>query len=331
MTSVNFDRNTMYGPVLAATAASYGDGVYVSSTTTPGIATSTTPGQGTTYNFTNNNFVFLGRSIVVGDLCQVFSVGAGNHILNGFHGVFVEAGITEARQLMVTGTEISVNGDGIRMNTACSGSNINSNYIAVAPGRSGVVLNTNAGAMNSGGTTIQGNTFVPLDVGAANGIYVNTDYAPVTIDGNTFLGLATGIALDAGSKQVDVGKNRFMNCTNNVIDSGIGNGQFPQNDRGLVTQLTSKSTSVTLNKMAGTITTNNQALASGGIVTFTVANSKFKGEDLVVLNVLNGNYSVRPFSNANGSFQIALKNETGGSLSDAILISFSVIKSAQSS
>lgn len=81
--------------------------------------------------------------------------------------------------------------------------------------------------------------------------------------------------------------------------------------------------------MAGTITTHNQSLAQAAYATFTVANSKFKGEDLVVLNVLNGNYSVRAFGHANGSFSIALRNETGGPLAEAVLISFSIIKSAQ--
>jgi hypothetical protein len=108
--------------------------------------------------------------------------------------------------------------------------------------------------------------------------------------------------------------------------SGVG---YQAGDGGTVTQLTSKSTSVTLNKFSGQITMNGAALGAGAEVGFTLNNSLLAQTDLLLVQINNaGNYDVRATDQAAGSAVIRVKNLTAGSLSDSPLINFVVIKGA---
>jgi hypothetical protein len=99
--------------------------------------------------------------------------------------------------------------------------------------------------------------------------------------------------------------------------------------QGTVTQATSKSTGVTLNKPAGQITTNNAALASATNVTFTLTNSFISANDVLILNVgagaTAGAYNCWVSSLSAGSATITLRNISGGSLSEAVVINFALI------
>jgi hypothetical protein len=94
---------------------------------------------------------------------------------------------------------------------------------------------------------------------------------------------------------------------------------------GTVTQATSKSTGVTLNTACGQITMNNAALTAATIVSFVLTDSAFVAGDLVILNHVSGGtlgaYSLNA-SCANGSVTIYVRNNTSGSLSEAIVIGF---------
>ena len=98
---------------------------------------------------------------------------------------------------------------------------------------------------------------------------------------------------------------------------------------GTVTQLTSKSTAVTLNKVTGQITMHNAALAAATTVSFTLASSAIAAGDVLVLNHISagtaGAYTLNAQSAA-GSASINVRNVTAGSLSEAIVIAFAVIK-----
>ena len=98
---------------------------------------------------------------------------------------------------------------------------------------------------------------------------------------------------------------------------------------GTVTQATSKSTAVTLNKKCGTVTLNNAALAADAIVSFTLTNSTIAATDVVVLNHASagtaGKYALNAQAAA-GSASINVTNISAGSLSEAIVIRFAVIK-----
>lgn len=102
---------------------------------------------------------------------------------------------------------------------------------------------------------------------------------------------------------------------------------------GAVTQTTSKSTAVTLNKVCGQITMNNAALAAGAVTAFTVNNNLVKSTDTIVLTLKQdgvtnlANYNVWPLmANADGSFVVCVRNIGGASLSESPIINFAVVK-----
>jgi len=100
--------------------------------------------------------------------------------------------------------------------------------------------------------------------------------------------------------------------------------------QGSVTQATSKSTGVTLNKSAGQITMNNAALAATTNVAFTLTNSTISAKDVIVVNVANGvasneTYNCWVSGHTTGSCTFVLRNISGGSLSEAVVLNFAVI------
>ena len=99
---------------------------------------------------------------------------------------------------------------------------------------------------------------------------------------------------------------------------------------GTVTQSTSKSTSVTLNKVTGTITMNNATLNSATSVGFTLANTTIAATDVVLVSIKSGatadSYAVTVDATTAGSCRISLRNVSGGNLGEAVVLSFVVIK-----
>jgi hypothetical protein len=100
--------------------------------------------------------------------------------------------------------------------------------------------------------------------------------------------------------------------------------------QGTVTQATNKSTGVTLNRSAGQITMNNAALGATTNVAFTLTNSTISAKDVVIVNVAGGtaatdSYNCWVSGHAAGSCTIVLRNITGGSLSEAVVLNFAVI------
>lgn len=99
---------------------------------------------------------------------------------------------------------------------------------------------------------------------------------------------------------------------------------------GAVTQATNKSTGVTLNKVCGAITMNNASLATATTVAFTLTNSTIAATDVVVVSEKSGGtsgaYSIQVGAVADGSCSIEVRNQSGGSLSEAVVLNFVVIK-----
>ena len=103
--------------------------------------------------------------------------------------------------------------------------------------------------------------------------------------------------------------------------------------QGTVTQATDKSTAVTLNKPAGRITMNNASLATATNATFTLNNSFISANDTVILTISGGqatpgSYNVFANNLGTGSVSISLRNISGGSLSEAVVINFAIIHCA---
>jgi hypothetical protein len=103
--------------------------------------------------------------------------------------------------------------------------------------------------------------------------------------------------------------------------------------QGAVTQLTDKSTGVTLNKSAGRITMNAASLNTATNATFTLNNSLISSNDCVILTISGGqttpgSYNVFANSLSAGSVSITLRNISGGTLSEAVIINYAIIHSA---
>jgi hypothetical protein len=97
-----------------------------------------------------------------------------------------------------------------------------------------------------------------------------------------------------------------------------------------VTQGTSKSTGVTLDSPAGVITMHNAALAATTSVSFTVTNSYVDADDVPNVVIASGatanSYMVVVDAVAAGSFRIHIRNLTAGSLGEALVLNYSIIK-----
>jgi hypothetical protein len=99
--------------------------------------------------------------------------------------------------------------------------------------------------------------------------------------------------------------------------------------QGTVTQATSKSTGVTLNKSAGRITMNGAELAANAAVSFTLTNSTISANDAIIVNVSGGGtaaaYTTYISSMGAGSAVVTLRNMTGGALSEAVIINYAIL------
>ena len=102
--------------------------------------------------------------------------------------------------------------------------------------------------------------------------------------------------------------------------------------QGTVTQGTSKSTGVTLNKSAGRITMNGALLAANTAVSFTLTNSLISANDAIIVNVSGGGtaaaYTTYISSMTAGSAVVTLRNLTSGDLSEAVVLNFAIIHGA---
>lgn len=116
-----------------------------------------------------------------------------------------------------------------------------------------------------------------------------------------------------------------------AINGGAKIGYF----RGgsTVTQLTSRTTGVTINALTGSITTNTTSLAAEATADFVVTNSEVEIGDVVVVSQRSGSNGggtlVDVSAVAAGSFTIRVHNgnvAAGTAETGAIIINFAVIK-----
>ena len=170
---------------------------------------------------------------------------------------------------------------------------------------------TNALIFNA--PTITSPTLVTPALGTpASGNLTNCTGSPVLTTPN--IGAATGTSLST---------------TGNQVISGAGKQGYATGSGGVVTQATSKATGVTLSKPTGQITLNAAALAGDTTVSFTLTNTVIEANDILVMNHISGGTAGSYLLNAQsaaGSASINVRNITTGSLSEAIVIAFAVIK-----
>lgn len=111
-----------------------------------------------------------------------------------------------------------------------------------------------------------------------------------------------------------------------LLTSGTGALGYRTGAGGTVTQLTSKSTTVTLNKPSGQIITHNAALVGNSVVAFSFNNSLLEIGDSIIINVSLVSYRVFVLAIGAGVCTILIENRTAGSLSDSLTLNYSIIK-----
>jgi hypothetical protein len=251
-----------------------------------------------------------------------------------------------ARTITGTSNQVTVtNGDGVAGNPALSlPQNI---HTGAVPQFAGLGIGTAApvgklhaatdGSVSSNHTTaavtfgnltaltkkVYGGYDTAADAGFLQAIDAGTAYKPLQLNPQGGA-VSAGGALTAPSLAV----------TGALTSSGTAGVGYAAGAGGSVTQLTSKSTAVTLNKPAGQITMNGAALAAGAEVWFVVNNSAVAAGDVPVVAIQSvgtaGSYQVGVGAVAAGQFTVVLTNLSGGSLSQALVLNFVVIKGSSS-
>ena len=168
-----------------------------------------------------------------------------------------------------------------------------------------------------------GNT-VLYDIGTEWGI-TTTAVTATAAELNKNAGVTAGTA--TASKTAVLGATKNLDTlliTSPTAGFGYGTGAG-----GTVTQATSKATGATLSKVCGAITTDAAALAAGTIVSFVLTNTAIAVTDVLVLNHISGgtvgSYTLNAQCAA-GSATINIRNNTAGSLAEALVIQFVVVK-----
>lgn len=198
-----------------------------------------------------------------------------------------------------------------------------------APTKSGIVFTINmvtdggdctlsvtGGYDESGSTTMVFNdtgdwaTFRSVEEGSGTYVWRVLDF-----DGVTGPTMTLGTVLAAGSVK------------SNSATAGVG---YATGAGGAVTQITSSSTGVTLNKVTGQITTVALTTAAAAEERFTVTNSAVAATDVVVLGTTYNGAGTPMLSVqkiAAGAFDVVITNVHAANALDALMvINFAVIK-----
>ena len=117
-----------------------------------------------------------------------------------------------------------------------------------------------------------------------------------------------------------------LTATGTIVSTGTAGVGYATGAGGTVTQTTSRTTGVTLNKTTGAITLFSAA-GSATATTFTVTNSTVAATDVIILNQKSGTdlYDLMVTAVAAGSFNITFRT-TGGTTTETPVFNFAVIK-----
>jgi hypothetical protein len=194
---------------------------------------------------------------------------------------------------------------------------VGTNITGTAAGLTAGNVTTNAnltGAVTSVGNATSLGSFTSANLAAAltdetgtgAAVFANT---PTLVTPN--IGAATGTSLAV---------------TGAVTSSGTAGVGYATGAGGTVTQGTSRTTGVTINKTSGAITLFSAA-GSATATTFTVTNSTVAATDVIVLSQKSGTdlYDLMVTAVGSGSFNITFRT-TGGTTTEQPVFNFAVIK-----
>lgn len=181
-------------------------------------------------------------------------------------------------------------------------------------------------------TQLEENALAVALVGQAAGLYsmifnttLNTER---TWDGTAFVNTQTMSPTAVPALGATIGTS--LAVTGGITSSGGGIG-YNTGAGGIVTQLTSRTTGVILNKLCGNITMFSAAQAANALVTFTLTNSFISPTDyLLIQHIAATNGGAWSFSTVCGvgSATISIRNHTTASITEATPMKFIIIKAS---
>jgi hypothetical protein len=189
------------------------------------------------------------------------------------------------------------------LGTPSSGTLTNCTGLPIATG----VANLGTGVATFLTTPSSANLLAALtdETGTGANVFANT---PTLVTPN--IGAATGTSLTA---------------TGAIVSTGTAGVGYATGAGGTITQGSSRTTGVTINKRCGAITMFSAA-GSATAASFTVTNSTVGANDVIILNQASGTnlYNLLVTAVTAGSFNITFLT-TGGTATDAPVINFAVI------
>ena len=159
--------------------------------------------------------------------------------------------------------------------------------------------------------------------GTAQGSEIQFYNAPVGSNARVLSAAITSAGISTAGNVTVTGPGGVALTDGGTVGYGTGAG-------GSATQSGNKSAGVTINKPSGEITMASTNLAADTTVSFTLTNSTIANHDVMVLNVVSGaatpaSYNLDAACNT-GNAVISVRNITGGTLGEAIVIRYAVIK-----
>lgn len=176
-------------------------------------------------------------------------------------------------------------------------------------------------------TTGSYNTFIGRQAGASNltgsqGVFIGTDAGNLHTAGNNviLIGYNVQASTTTVANELNIG-----NVIGGNLDTSVKKFGYAPGTGGAVTQGTSRTTTVVINKSNGEITLFSAA-GSATATSFTVSNSTVVATDRIILNQKSGTNKYLAFVTAvgTGSFEITFFT-TGGTAVDAPVIGFTVL------
>jgi hypothetical protein len=207
-------------------------------------------------------------------------------------------------------------------------------------GRNGIAIGTQAAGLGQGissvvignqaGYNVVGNYSIAIGyrasysaVGTATNVIIlnatGSDQSGTVSQSNSFYVAPIRTDSTAIANSLRYNTSTYEITYTDTIGYGTGSG-------GTVTQLTSRTTGVTLNKLSGAITLVSAA-GTTTATTFTVTNSTVTAADTIIVNQKSGTnlYITAVTSVAAGSFKITFYT-TGGTTTEAPVFNFNVIR-----
>lgn len=158
--------------------------------------------------------------------------------------------------------------------------------------------------------------------------FANSADVTMTVTNADLFSLTGGISSTGNISGVNFSSTGSIKSTS--ASGGIGYNTGAGNN---AVQATNKATTVAFNAVCGQITMNGAALAAATIVSFTFTNTSIAATDMLLINHVSGGTPGSYTLNAQcaaGSAIINVRNNTAGSLSEAIVLLFAVIKGVTS-